>query len=69
MASINDLTLARKLTERVAEACTGLESGTALILHEVSETTAELLKWWFQEDFMDTRPFNFHDGQRADPGA
>ena len=38
MASINDLTLARKLTERVAEACIGLESGTAPILHEVSET-------------------------------
>jgi type III restriction enzyme len=65
MASINDLTLARKLTERVADACIGLESGDAPILREVSETTAELLKWWFQEDFMDTRPFNFHDGQRA----
>jgi type III restriction enzyme len=65
MASINDLTLARKLTERVAEACIGLESGTAPILDQVSETTAELLKWWFQDDFKDTRNFNFHDGQRA----
>ena len=24
-----------------------------------------MLKWWFQEDFKDTREFNFHDGQRA----
>jgi len=60
-----DLTLAPETHESVAEACTGLESCTALILHEVSETTAELLKWWFQEDFMDTRSFNFHDGQRT----
>jgi type III restriction enzyme len=65
MASINDLTLARKLTERVAEACDGLESGSAPILDQVSPTTAELLKWWFQDDFKDTRAFNFHEGQRA----
>jgi type III restriction enzyme len=65
VASINDLTLARKLTDRVAEACAGLESGSAAILDQVSPTTAELLKWWFQEDFKDTRGFNFHDGQRA----
>ncbi len=24
-----------------------------------------MLKWWFQEDFKDTREFNFHDGQQA----
>lgn len=65
MASINDLTLARKLTATVAEACNGLEAGTAAILDKVSPTTAELLKWWFQEDFRDTRDFNFHEGQRA----
>lgn len=65
MASINDLTLACKLTDRVAEACIGLEFGSAPILDQVSPTTAELLKWWFQEDFKDTRNFNFHDGQRS----
>jgi type III restriction enzyme len=65
MASINELTLARKLTDRVAEACAGLESGSAAILEQVSSTTAELLKWWFQDDFKDTRNFNFHDGQRT----
>jgi type III restriction enzyme len=65
MASINDLTLARNLTERVAEACIGLENGAAPILSQVSETTATLLKWWFQQDFMDTRDSNFHSGQRT----
>lgn len=35
MASINDLTLANKLSDRVAEVCIGLESGTAPILDQV----------------------------------
>ena len=61
MPSINDLTLAKKLTARVAEVCQGLEFGSAPILYQVSATTAELLKWWFQEDFKDTRGFNFHE--------
>ena len=65
MASINDMTLAQKLTVRVADACVGLESGVAPILSQVSETTGELLRWWFQEDFQDTRSFNFHYGQCA----
>lgn len=65
MATINDLTLARKLTAHVAEVCDGLESGSAAILDQVSPTTNELLKWWFQEDFKDTRNFNFHEGQRT----
>lgn len=64
MASINDLTLASKLTARVAEACIGLENGDAPILSQVSETTAELLKFWFQQDYLDNRRFNFHEGQR-----
>jgi type III restriction enzyme len=64
MTSINDLTLASKLTERVSEACIGLESGDAPILGQVSETTAELLRFWFQQDYIDNRGFNFHEGQR-----
>lgn len=64
MASINDLTLAKGLTAEAEAACIGLESGEAPILDQVSETTAELLKWWFQADFQDARSFNFHPGQR-----
>lgn len=65
MASINDLTLARLLTSRAEEACAGLESGSAPILEQVSPTTAELLRWWFQDDFTSTRAYNFHAGQRS----
>ena len=64
MASINDLSLAQGLSAKVEEACAGLEAGEAPILDQVSETTAELLKWWFQAEFQDARPFNFHLGQR-----
>jgi type III restriction enzyme len=64
MASINDLTLAKGLTAKVEAACAGLESGEAPILDQVSEMTAELLKWWFQAEFQDARSFNFHPGQR-----
>ena len=64
MSSINKLTLAKNLTARVNGLCSGLEDGTAEILNLVSDTTAELLRWWFQQDYMDMRPFNFHEGQK-----
>ena len=64
MANINDLTLAAKLTARAAEACSGLVHGDAPILSQVSDTTGELLKFWFQQDYIDNRGFNFHEGQR-----
>ncbi|TFZ54921.1 restriction endonuclease subunit R [Methylorubrum sp. Q1] len=64
MASINDLSLARGLTAAVETVCAGLETGEAPILDHVTETTAELLKWWFQAEFQDARAFNFHPGQR-----
>lgn len=63
MSSINELSLAKGLTAIVAEACSGIEAGDAPILGQVSETTAELLKWWFQSEFKDARQFNFHPGQ------
>lgn len=64
MGGINDLTLAKGLTAKAEEVCIGLEIGEADILDQVSEITAELLKWWFQSDFQDTREVNFHPGQR-----
>lgn len=64
MSSINDLSLAQGLTTKVNGVCAGLDEGIAPILDQVSEMTAELLKWWFQADFQDTRSFNFHPGQR-----
>lgn len=34
-------------------------------LDQVTPTTAELLRFWFEADYCDTRFFNFHVGQRA----
>jgi type III restriction enzyme len=35
------------------------------LLDQVTPTTGELLKYWFQQDYCDTRFLNFHDGQRS----
>lgn len=35
------------------------------LMDEVTPVTAELLKYWFQDDYVQLRPVNFHDGQRA----
>lgn len=58
------LPLVKPLAARVAEACTGLETGSAPILGQVTAVTADLLRWWFQQDCMDARATNFHEGQR-----
>lgn len=64
MPGVNDLVLAKKLTAMAAEACVGLENGDAPILQHVTDTTSELLRWWFQDDYKLLRDYNFHDGQR-----
>lgn len=56
--------LVKPLAERVALACAGLESGAAPILEQVTPVTADLLRWWFQQDCIDARAVNFHAGQR-----
>jgi type III restriction enzyme len=58
------LPLVKALTPRLQAECAGLESGNAPILEKVTPVTADLLRWWFQQDCCDTRPVNFHDGQR-----
>jgi type III restriction enzyme len=35
------------------------------LLSQVTDVTAELLKFWFQQDYCDLRLLNFHEGQRA----
>jgi type III restriction enzyme len=35
------------------------------IRDQVTSTTAELLKFWFQHDYCETRFLNFHEGQRS----
>ena len=58
------LPLVKALTARVQTDCAGLESGNAPILEMVTPVTADLLRWWFQQDCCDTRGVNFHAGQR-----
>ena len=58
------LPLVRALTPRIAADCAGLDIGNAPILEKVTPVTADLLRWWFQQDCCDTRGINFHDGQR-----
>jgi type III restriction enzyme len=58
------LPLVRALTPHIAKECAGLESGNAPILEKVTPVTADLLRWWFQQDCCDGRGVNFHDGQR-----
>src|SRR5437899_3316543 len=54
--------LARAVDPQIPDLVAGL--GPA-ILAQVTPTTAELLKFWFQQDYCDLRQLNFHAGQRA----
>ncbi len=58
------LPLVRSLQPKVQAECVGLENGDAPILEKVSPVTADLLRWWFQQDCIDGRTVNFHEGQR-----
>lgn len=58
------LPLVKALTPHLQTDCAGLESGNAPILQKVTPVTADLLRWWFQQDCCDTRGINFHEGQK-----
>lgn len=59
------LPLSEGLTKKVNESCIGLEDGVADIYEMVTETTANLLRFWFLQDFVDLRKgLNFHVGQK-----
>jgi type III restriction enzyme len=67
MSTLRDLfPLATALEKVVGEQIPDIVKGlpTAL-MDEVTPVTAELLKYWFQDDYVQLRPVNFHDGQRA----
>jgi type III restriction enzyme len=53
--------LKRAVGDQIADIVKG--QPTAL-MDEVTPITAELLKFWFQEDYVGMRSANFHDGQR-----
>ncbi len=56
--------LAQGLSLHANQLAEGLDAGAAPLLEQVTPITAELLRWWFQQDYCDARPFNFHAGQR-----
>ena len=58
------LPLVKALTPCLQADCVGLEAGNAPILEKVTPVTADLLRWWFQQDCCDGRTVNFHPGQR-----
>ena len=59
------LPLSEALTVKVNEVCIGLEDGVADIYEMVTESTANLLRFWFLQDFVDLRRgLNFHVGQK-----
>lgn len=59
------LPLSEALTAKVNSECIGLEDGVADIYERVSEPTANLLRHWFLQDFVDLRRgLNFHNGQK-----
>lgn len=65
MSGFADFPLAAGIRSVIEPQIAGLVDGTgAEILEQVTPTTAELLKFWFQQDYCDTRFLNFHSGQR-----
>lgn len=67
MSEIRDnFPLATALERIVGEQIPDIVKGqpTAL-MDEVTPVTAELLKYWFQDDYVQLRSANFHEGQRA----
>lgn len=54
--------LSKLIDHQIPDLVAGLEPE---LLSQVTPTTAELLRFWFQQDYCDLRPLNFHDGQRA----
>jgi type III restriction enzyme len=58
--------LATGIAGRVAPQIDGLVMGQPIeLMSQVTSVTAELLKFWFQQDYCDLRVLNFHEGQRA----
>lgn len=54
--------LAAILNPQIPDLVDGFEPA---LLEQVTPVTAELLRFWFQQDYCDVRLLNFHEGQRA----
>ncbi|TAL45305.1 MAG: restriction endonuclease subunit R [Salinibacterium sp.] len=57
--------LAEAIIERISDDRYNIEQGTPnAFMNAVTSVTQELLRWWFQFDYRDSRDANFHTGQR-----
>lgn len=66
MSGFADFPLAKGLSAVVDPLTPGIVDGTgSVLLDQVTPVTSELLRFWFQRDYCDTRELNFHVGQRA----
>lgn len=66
MSGFADFPLAKGLSSVVDPLIPGIIDGTGSnLLDQVTPVTAELLCFWFQQDYCELRELNFHAGQRA----
>ncbi|GLB63949.1 hypothetical protein NCCP2495_18280 [Dietzia sp. NCCP-2495] len=66
MSGFADFPLAKGLSAVVEPLIPGVVDGTGSnLLDQVTPVTAELLHFWFQQDYCELRELNFHAGQRA----
>ena len=66
MSGFADFPLAKGLSAVVDPLIPGIVDGTgSKLLDQVTPVTADLLRFWFQQDYCELRELNFHAGQRA----
>jgi type III restriction enzyme len=66
VSGFSDFPLARGLSAVVEPLIPGIVDGTGSeLLERVTPVTAELLRYWFQQDYCELRELNFHAGQRS----
>ena len=66
MSGFADFPLAKGLSAVVDPLIPGIVDGSgSKMLDQVTPVTAELLRFWFQQEYCELRELNFHTGQRA----
>lgn len=66
MTGFADFPVAKGLAAIVDPLIPGVINGSSsALLENMTPVTAELVRFWFQQDYCDLRELNFHSGQRA----
>jgi type III restriction enzyme len=66
MPAADPFPLATALSAALQEDVAALRTGEpSMLLERVTPITAELLRYWFQQDYCEIRELNFHEGQRS----